>query len=435
MTLWGALTMALTMTAGHATEETPSTPETPATDEITEATGMMALPTMSLPTGKWLYDRVQTDPRPYTDGLLFDGIPGKRYFKRKSQRWLEHGFDFGGYYSANAQWGSQGGPSHSISELVVLATWEPLRTDHSAGRLVAGFAHDYTFGHPTTRKFANNQGLVETPNDLDTDPNLSFTTLALLHWEHEIATGPGTGWAYRAGQLFAPMYFGVARYLDDDRSFFMARPLAAAAGAQWSGFNDIGLGLNIIGWMGPLYVSVAAMDGKANRKYPQWGSLMDAQLLYLLEAGWQRDEGGPNERAARLTLSHLDVLDGPSPKKGPGQSAMLSAHGNFSGRWGLAGRWSKSYERLSSDYRELLSLAVLWLEPFSRPHDNLGFGVFAGDPSDPDRDVESGFEVFYKARISQALSLTPDIQYWSTDGATDRGTHAWVGGLRLNFEF
>jgi len=61
--------------------------------------------------------------------------------------------------------------------------------------------------------------------------------------------------------------------------------------------------------------------------------------------------------------------------------------------------------------------------------------AWVGDPSDSDRDVESGFEIFYKAQISQALTLTPDIQYWSTDGATDHGTHAWVGGLRLNFEF
>jgi hypothetical protein len=80
-----------------------------------------------------------------------------------------------------------------------------------------GFAHDQTFGRPTTREFANLQRLVETPNDLDTHPDLAFTTLGLLHWEQEHRIGPDAGWGFRLGQTYAPSYFGPARYLDDDR--------------------------------------------------------------------------------------------------------------------------------------------------------------------------------------------------------------------------
>jgi hypothetical protein len=386
-------------------------------------------------TGRWLSDRGPSDPRPYDDVLIADGLLSRDYFDWKNRLWLEDGVSFGGYISANSQWGSETSGAHHISETLLLFTWEPLRTTRSAGRLIAGLAHDRSLGRPTTRAFANALGLVETPNDLDTDPELTFTTLGLLHWEYERYTGPDRGWGLRAGQIYAPSYFGPARYLDDDRRFFMARPLAAAAGAQWVGFNDIGLGANLIVWNGPLYLSVAAIDGKANREYPDFDSLADVELLYLGEIGLERDIDGPNEAAIRLTVSHLDVRDGDSPEAGPGQSVMLSANRRFDGRWALAGRYSRSFERLSADYRELLSAAVMWLSPFDRAQDIAGFGVFAGDPSKPELGTESGAEIFYRMKLTQGISVMADLQYWSRDDGGGAETSVWVWGLRTELEF
>ena len=385
--------------------------------------------------GKWLTERGPSDPRPYDDTLLGDGVLGRKYFDTKNRLWLDKGISFGGYFSANVQWGSEGGPSHSISETLLLFAWEPVRDANSAGRLVVGFVHDWTFGRPTTREFADNQGLVETPNDLDTNPDLTFTTLGLLHWAHEQHTGPDRGWGIRAGQLYAPSYFGPARYLDDDRRFFMARPLAAAGGAQWVGNNDIGLGVNGVFWKNPLYVSVAVMDGNANLNYPDFASLADGQLLYLAELGFERDVDGPNEAAVRLTVSHLDLRDGEGPEHGPGQSVMISADRHFGGHFALAGRWSKSFERLSADYRELASLGLMWLRPFSRLQDIAGLGFFVGDPSDPDRGTESGFEIFYRLKLTQALSVMSNLQYWSRDDRHGEGPRTWVWGIRAEFEY
>ena len=391
--------------------------------------------TSSLPVAKWLYGRGPLDPRPYENTLLGDGLLTQRYFDFKNRLWVEDGFWFGGYVSANAQWGSEGGPTHGISETLLLMNWEPVSSEISAGRLVMGVAHDQTFGHPTTREFADTQQLVETPNDLDTDPDLSFTTLGLLLWEQEWRTGPDQGWGLRLGQLYAPSYFGPARYLDDDRRFFMARPLAAAAGAQWVGNNDIGLGINGIVWKSPLYASVAIMDGSANRRYPDFSSLADGQFLYLGEVGFERDVDGPNEAALRVTFSHLDVNDGENPEKGAGQSVMVSGDIRFQGRWALAGRWSKSFNRLSADYRELASLGLLRLDPFSRSQDLVGLGLFAGDPSDSTRGWESGVEVFYRLRLTQAISVMPDIQYWWRDDQDGERARTWVWGIRSEFEF
>lgn len=176
--------------------------------------------------------------------------------------------------------------------------------------------------------------------------------------------------------------------------YFMARPLAAAAGAQY---------------------------------YPDFKSLFDGQFLYVVEVGFERDPDGPNAATVRLTASHLDVRDGDGPTKGPGDSLMVSAMKRFAGRWALAGRWSKSYRRLSSDYRELLSLGTVWLTPLGRQYDFVAFGIFSGDPSTASRGRESGVEVMYKLQMSQAMSLSPDLQYWNRD---DGGleVRTWVPG-------
>jgi len=400
-----------------------------------DAEGADASPSGMRSSGRWLGERGPFDPRPLPGPLLGDGFLDADYFDAKNRLWVEQGINYGGYVSANVQWGSESSPSHSMSESVLLMSWEPVRRNNGAGRLVFGFAHDHTLGRETTRKFADRQGLVETPNDLDTDPDETFTTLGLLHWEQEQWTGPDRGWGYRAGQIYAPAYFGAARYLDDDRRYFMARPLAAAAGAQWVGSNDIGLGANGIVWKGPWYLSVAAIDGKADRKSPDFKSLADGQLLYLAEFGLERDFDGPNEAALRFTVSHLDVDDGDNPGAGPGQSAMISAEKRFNGRWALAGRWSRSFGRLSSDYRDLHSLGALWLVPLAREDDIAGFGLFSGEPSDGTRGRESGGELFYHLKLTQAVGVMFDFQYWSRDDDSGDRVRTRIWGLRAEFDF
>ena len=400
-----------------------------------EAEGADTSPSGMRSSGRWLGERGPFDPRPLPGPLLGDGFLDADYFDAKNRLWVEKGITYGGYVSANIQWGSESSPSHSMSESVLLMSWEPVRRNDGAGRLVFGFAHDHTLGRQTTRKFADRQGLVETPDDLDTDPDETFSTLGLLHWEQEQWTGPESGWGYRAGQIYAPAYFGVARYLDDDRRYFMARPLAAAAGAQWVGSNDIGLGANGIVWKGPWYLSIAAIDGKANRKYPDFKTLADGELLYLGEVGFERDVDGPNETALRFTVSHLDVDDGENPGAGPGQSAMVSAEKRLDGRWALAGRWSRSFGRLSSDYRDLYSLGVMWLVPLAREDDIAGFGLFSGEPSDGTRGREAGGELFYRLKLTQAVGVMFDFQYWSRDDDSGNKVRTRIWGLRAEFEF
>jgi hypothetical protein len=376
------------------------------------------------------------DPRPYERTHLGERLfLGAGHFQEKNRRWIEDGLAIGGYYSANVQAGSESGGTHSISEFLLTGHWEPLRTTNQRGRLLFGFAHDQTIGSLLTRRFADDQRLVETPNDLDTSPDKTFTTLGLLAWDHAIWSDEDSGWGYRAGQLFAAGFFGLTGYLDDDRNYFMARPLAAAGGAQWVGANDIGLGAQIVRWRGPWYATGAIMDGSADRQFPDFDSLGDGRFLYVAEAGFERDLGGASEMSVRLTVTHLDATVEDGVTKPAGQSAILSFDRRMSEDWVVAARWSKSYQRLSSDYRELYSAGVIRLQPFSMDGDSIGLGLFVGRPSDNSRGDEYGAEIFYKLRLMQDISIMPDLQYWHRDDPDGESARTLVFGLRINFSY
>lgn len=386
--------------------------------------------------GNYLAKRGDFDPHPFDrthlgDGLIFD----HDYFERKDRRWIDDGIAIGGYFSPNFQWGSEGGGSHGIGEYLLVGSWEIIRKGGQAGRIIFGLAHDQTIGSLTTRKFANNQGIVETPNDLDTDPDKTFTTFGLLAWEQEFWASENSGWGYRAGQLFAPAFFAQSVYLDDDRQLFLARPLAAAAGAQWVGSNDIGLGAQVVTWKRDWYTTVSVIDGDSDRTFPDFSSLAEGRFLYLGEVGIERNLGGPNEFTIRFTYTHLDETVRDGAVKPAGESAIISFERKFNDRWALAGRWSKSYRRLTADYRELYSFAAVLLQPFSFDDDSVGLGLFAGDPADSAKGTEYGAEIFYKLRLTQGISLMPDVQYWYRDDSGGTQTRSWVCGFRLNFEF
>jgi hypothetical protein len=78
---------------------------------------------------------------------------------------------------------------------------------------------------------------------------------------------------------------------------------------------------------------------------------------------------------------------------------------------------------------------VLWLEPVRRSEDLAGFGLFSGAPSDADLGWESGFEVFYRLQLTNAVSILPDLQYWRREDPDGTRTRSWVWGIRSEFEF
>ena len=156
-------------------------------------------------TGNFLGGRGPYDSRPFKGTHLAESlIFGDDFFRSKNQRWIDEGFAFGGYVALNTQLGSEDSTLHGMSETLFIGAWEPLRKSNEAGRVVFGLAHDHTIGSLTTREFANRQGLVETPDDLDTSPDKTFTTLGV--------TGLGTRILYRPESRLGLSGRSIVRY-------------------------------------------------------------------------------------------------------------------------------------------------------------------------------------------------------------------------------
>ena len=50
-------------------------------------------------------------------------------------------------------------------------------------------------------------------------------------------------------------------------------------------------------------------------------------------------------------------------------------------------------------------------------------------------DTQTGIELFYKLQLTNAISLTPDIQYWFRNDKNSYDVQTWIFGLRSEIEF
>ena len=96
---------------------------------------------------------------------------------------------------------------------------------------------------------------------------------------------------------------------------------------------------------------------------------------------------------------------------------------------GLAARWNKSFERFNAGLRESLAASVNFTGIGKYEDDWISLGYFYAKPIDRTLDEEHGMEVYWRAQLTSALELTPDVLMYF-----DRGQQSgpkFFGALRL----
>jgi porin len=84
-------------------------------------------------------------------------------------------------------------------------------------------------------------------------------------------------------------------------------------------------------------------------------------------------------------------------------------------------------------FEERLALGLVVKQPFGFREDHVGVGGWWGKPSDAALNDETGIEAFYRAQVSRALQITPDLQV-TFDPAQSESDAVAVLGLRLRLE-
>ena len=348
-----------------------------------------------------------------------------RYQAMKERLSKECGFDYLFAYTPLFQLG-EGGRDYIDAELDFGFIWNLHDNGHSKGNLLTYMLWVQTFSDRPTGAFAKPYGVVTQPNSGGTDPNFGTTQLNVFAWEQQ--------WlderiSVRFGQLRYDFFFGTNKYHNDDRYVFLHSVLSGLQGANWAATGK-GIG-GMIDLRGDrFYSSFAFADAKANQTYPDIQSFGDGRYHYLAEFGWTPTFGCCSEGEYKATLSHTDRTGDPSDVgQRRGSGLILSARQDIRGRYGIAARWNKSFERFNAGLRESVAASFNFTGIGNYKDDWISLGYFYGKPIDRSLKQEHGMEVYWRAQLTKTVELTPDLLVYF-DRANGGGPKAF-GAIRL----
>ena len=353
-------------------------------------------------------------------------IPAERYFAWKVRRLEEQQLQWYLGLTPQVQVGTLDGAWHVNSEADFIGEWEPFKLQRTRGQLEWWLRWNQTYTTLTTAEFARRENLVVQTNDGDTGDRKYSLSIATLWWEQTFFDVFG----FRLGQLNAQTMYGVNEYLSNDRTSFMALPLAGPYG---TGFMEapIGLGIQAGVWNDWAYATGGVQEATANQEYPDFQSLAAGELAYFAEVGVTPRYDTPDEGAYRVTYSFIGRTgDGASDQ--PGHSLVVSAKQRIRGRWGLFGRYTQSFKRLPEDgFRLAVVGGLVFVQPLGFDSDRVGIAYIFSAPSDGALRNEHGIEAFWRLQLTQLLSVTPDLQLYFTPARGTNRKPVAVFGLRM----
>ena len=242
-----------------------------------------------------------------------------------------------------------------------------------------------------------------------------------FHWAH----GLGRHWRYSVGWIDSGYRYDFNAVANSEREYFIASPLVNSSSIP---FPDSGLAANLL-WVPSesVHVQLGMYQGNCDKDSLCIGDLDSDEWFAPAELIFQPVIDGAGQGNYRF-LSYYKENKG---KRGGGFSMSFDQQ---IGRFTPFLRGSVGDSDIT-DFKRFFSMGVGFGQPFGRSHDQLGFGIATGKPSDPNLRDETIVELYWRFRINPFVSLTPDLQVVvdpANNPAKDRIT---VLGLRLQLDF
>lgn len=346
--------------------------------------------------------------RPYADALDAEYAKWTAF---KDYISSNYNFSFGIDYSFFPQWGSQGNPVYG-NVYYPYATWKPFtNTPIGSGELSLVTSYQAYFSNQNNSTQAAKLGLITFTNDWTSD-NVAWSTLAYKH------TFPGDwNWLTLAVGQYNLFSFDPSLYAANAQTSFISYSFSQDATQT---FPNAGFGA---------YGQVKLPNGQFNfAGGVQGGTNLSGGILTAegLEDGhlvsWGNAQWTPTLPNLGAGIYSLLIYEQPFVPMVSSRSTGIS----FSASQELTkqyGAFLRINNATGSDIPNRASYAAggVWNNPIGRnSSDQLGFAV-GWDKTNKEsvgtvgvRDGEWVTELFYKATIFKAMSLTPDVQvFWN----------------------
>lgn len=346
--------------------------------------------------------------------------------------WKKQLADRGVYYeltlSPQLQFGTVRDKPHYNIAAFFAGEWEPSKKWKRRGTL-QWYGFYYQNFNYTGEDFANDQLINVQPNDANTSPDSDFLGLGVLNWEQEFTDNMG----FRVGQLFSQSIYATNPYIEDDRTSFMALPLAGPYGVNWMDY-PVGLGVQYgVWWADKFEAYFGFQDANANGQYPDFNSFKNGNFVYFGEFGYYPNYGkGENEGKYSITVS---LTDSPIEEQANhGYGLVLNMFQNFHKGTAVFSRYSKSFDQFSfmkSSFVVGLAFDNIPIQKENR----LGVAYMFSESFEPNDRDENGIEAYWRISVLDALSFTPDVQYYLTSAKSIPNRDVFIFSMRLNWTF
>lgn len=318
------------------------------------------------------------------------------------------------------QWGN--GTNNFDNELNVIARYEFARQAPSTWSLNVWGQFANTLGDNTGADFQSDLGILSPLNGGNSGPDKSNQILHMLSLEY---INPSETLRFQAGKLALRTLVNLNRYAHGDSDSFFSPMLGNNSVVPYTAL--LGLGVFAQYRADTWYLSGVA---RAPDTELGWSTdaLQSGDREFIVEAALTPTIPGLGYGEYRLTWSKLEAND-TLPEV---ETLSLSFDQDIGERVGAFFRYAKSDDTFR-DFQSRIAAGMILKKPFGYTHDRVGLGLWQGDPTDPDLGHETGVEMFYRAQVSPALQVTPDIQYLSNP-ANSSSASELVFGLRFRLE-
>ncbi|MDO6684815.1 MULTISPECIES: carbohydrate porin [unclassified Agarivorans] len=374
---------------------------------------------------------------PYNQRPLYQGVGTlDNYQDMKKYLSVNHGLDYQIQIAPIGQTHGHGNNylDNETDLIIQKRFWE---NPNGYGKLVFAGVMVNMLNNTDTRKFADDVGLGPSqPNGGMTGSDQNITAINGLWWEHSLLNRQLT---YRLGHLYTTRLWATNKYLSDDRSTFMASPFSHQGLSWTTGQRALGATLSVQNdWA---YAQVGFNDAKPNGKDIDFRSFSDGKMVRHIELGLtpQFNFGG-----GEFKVSVADIDDTSSPQTSAndleanraGQTLSISVSQDF-GNVGVFARYNRSYQRYVAKTKAVAVGGIVFNDLLDN-QDVLGIGYAEVEPIDRIRKQhgnEKSIEIYYDFKVTNRLSIAPDIQHYFTKSAT-RGINTagdTIIGLRLRY--
>lgn len=204
------------------------------------------------------------------------------------------------------------------------------------------------------------------------------------------------------GKIHPNQFVSLSMFNNDERTQFLNGENDGNVAFAYDGTYAGGSALEVQATQN-LYIHTVVVDTEGSQQ-SNLTTLVDRKYTESAEVGWFSGSPGERYRDYRVYMWRDDTRS-----QGSGYGGGFGFEHEFANGWAPFGKFGIATDRGTS-IRQTNTLGVVQMHPFARRGDMFAASLSYTEPNHTGRHHESVFGLFYRVRLTQSVSLGPDLE-------------------------